>query len=712
MRLRENILKRVLVIKAPEEKQLILFLACIFLSVFSIAQNNSKTDSLENVLKSKIEDTTRVNTLNDLSRAYFTKSFDKGVAYAEEAKSLAEKIKFEKGIANSNNNIGVLQWQHGEYSKALESFQHALSVFQSVGDKMGIAKCYGNIGLIHRARGDLSLALNYQLRSLKVREEIKDKDGMAKNYSAIGNIYDSQLNFPLSIEYHNKALKLWSELGNRRGVATSFVNIGNVYWEQKKDKEALESYLKSLSMFLLLEDEIGASSCYMNLGMIYDKQKKYQLAVEYNLKALRIKEKLKDNSGISTSYNNLASTLLHMGKYDEAMVYLNKSLEICKKSNRKEGLKVVYGTLASIYAEQNKFKEAYYYKELYSNMKDSLFNENSSKEIAEMQSKYENEKKQNEIELLTKDSEIQALQLNRNKLWMIMLCVAVLLILALAALFYIRWQIKHKSHILLEHRNMEITQQKKEITDSINYAKRIQESILPPIDTWSKMLPDSFIFYRPKDIVSGDFYWIEQKNDVVCFAAVDCTGHGVPGALMSVVGFNLLTQAINEVNLVRPSDILKHLDAGVTKTLRQSEEGKGVKDGMDLSICSLNRKTLELEYAGAFNSLYYISNGIFTEIKADKFPIGVNTDGKVDEYTNHKIQLQKGDCVYLYSDGYADQFGGPKGKKFKYNQLKELLTAISVLPIEQQRNAIEKKFDEWKGLLEQVDDVVIIGVRV
>ena len=204
----------------------------------------------------------------------------------------------------------------------------------------------------------------------------------------------------------------------------------------------------------------------------------------------------------------------------------------------------------------------------------------------------------------------------------------------------------------------ELETHKKEITDSINYAKRIQESILPPDSYWHNMLPDSFIFYRPKDIVSGDFYWIEHKNNSVCFAAVDCTGHGVPGALMSVVGFNLLTQAVNEMDLTIPSEILKHLDYGVTKTLRQSGDGKGVKDGMDLSLCSLNKTTNVLQYAGAFNSLYYISGGVFHEIKSDKFPIGVNLDGKVDNYTNHTIPLQKGDCVYLFSDGYADQFGG------------------------------------------------------
>jgi serine phosphatase RsbU (regulator of sigma subunit)/Tfp pilus assembly protein PilF len=679
---------------------------------YSFAQR-SKIDSLESYLgDKKISDTSRVNALNELSRAYLQKSMDKGVKLADEAIALSEKIGFKKGLANGYNNRGVLQWQQGDFPSALESFETSLAIFEEIADKNGMAKCYGNIGLIHRARGDLALALKFQFKSLKVREELKDKEGIAKNYSAIGNIYDSQLNWALAIEYHTKAMDLWAGLENKRGVATTLVNIGNIYWEQKNDTLALKNYMKALSIFLMLDDEMGASSSYMNIGMIYDHQKKHNLSYEYNLKALAIKEKLKDNSGISTCYNNIASALMHMDRDDEAMEYLSKSLVLCQQMDRKEGLKVIYGTLAKIHAEKNNYKEAYRFHELYSHMKDSLFNENSSKAIAEMQSKYETEKKQNEIALLTKEGEIKALQLNKNKLWMIMLCVAVLLILALAALFYVRWQMKQRSHRLLEHQNIEITQQKKEITDSINYAKRIQESILPPMETWNRILPESFIFYRPKDIVSGDFYWIEQKNDIVCFAAVDCTGHGVPGALMSVVGFNLLTQAVNEVNLVKPSEILKHLDAGVTKTLRQSEEGKGVKDGMDLSICALNRSTGELQYAGAFNSLYYITDGVLTEIKADKFPIGVNLDGKVDDYQNHSIRLKKGDCIYLYSDGYADQFGGPKGKKFKYNQLKELLSSIYHLPVQEQRKTIEERFDTWKGDLEQIDDVVIIGVRI
>ena len=421
---------------------------------------------------------------------------------------------------------------------------------------------------------------------------------------------------------------------------------------------------------------------------------------------------LQDQYGLAVTTFSLGSNYCSRKQYEKGLGYMNDALEKAKAIGAKELLKGGYEAIALVYAEQKNFSKAYEYQKLLMQIKDSILNSETAKQINELQTKYESEKQQKEIELITKNNQIQALELNKNKLWMWVLLATVLLVLSLASLLYNRYQIKQKANLLLEHRNSEITLQKKEITDSINYAKRIQESILPPKEHWKKMLPESFIFYRPKDIVSGDFYWIEQKNEVVCFAAVDCTGHGVPGALMSVVGFNLLTQAVNEMHLTQPSEILKHLDAGVTKTLRQSVEGKGVKDGMDLSLCSLNKVTNELQYAGAFNSLYYIKNGEFKEIKSDKFPIGVNLDGVVDNYNNHSIQLQKGDSVYLFSDGYADQFGGPKGKKFKYNQLKNLLISISDKSIDEQQKLVANAFDSWKGNLEQVDDVLIIGVRV
>lgn len=275
------------------------------------------------------------------------------------------------------------------------------------------------------------------------------------------------------------------------------------------------------------------------------------------------------------------------------------------------------------------------------------------------------------------------------------------------------FKVKEKTREI-EKQNELLAEKNKNITDSINYAQRIQRAILPPDKTVSQHLPDSFVLYLPKDVVSGDFYFVEKLGNKVVFAAVDCTGHGVPGALMSVVGFNYLSQAVGEKKISKPSDILNFLDMGVNQTLRQSV-GSGVNDGMDLSLCSLDIQSRELQYAGAYNPLWLIkksSPDICEEFRADKFPIGVNISGKADEYTNHSVKLEKGDTIYLFSDGYADQFGGPKGKKFKYKPLQDLLISVQGKSMNEQKKTLYETFLQWRGALEQVDDICVLGVRV
>jgi serine phosphatase RsbU (regulator of sigma subunit) len=257
-----------------------------------------------------------------------------------------------------------------------------------------------------------------------------------------------------------------------------------------------------------------------------------------------------------------------------------------------------------------------------------------------------------------------------------------------------------------------ITHQKKELTDSIEYAYRIQCALLPPEHYLNQCLPNSFILYMPKDVVSGDFFFVEQANGYTVVAAVDCTGHGVPGAMMSVIGYNLLNQAVKINRITRPSDILGFLDVGVTEILRQAHNESGVKDGMDLSVVSIDNQMRTFEYAGAYNSIYYIHNKELIEVKADKFPIGVNEDEVGDVYTNNGLPVSKGDMVYLFSDGYADQFGGPKGKKLKYKQLEEILIQVCDEPVDVQKQYLKKRFLDWKGNEEQVDDILVIGIRV
>jgi len=270
--------------------------------------------------------------------------------------------------------------------------------------------------------------------------------------------------------------------------------------------------------------------------------------------------------------------------------------------------------------------------------------------------------------------------------------------------------VRQKVEIEVKNKELEILY--KHVTDSIRYAKRIQESILPPENMIKKLLPDSFVLFKPKDIVSGDFYWVSEKENKVIFSAIDCTGHGVPGAFMSLVGYNLLKEITDMGNQLQPAKILDKLSEGVRTSLHQFDNKSSAKDGMDIALCMLDYNKMELQYAGAMNSLYIIRNKNLQEIKADKVFIGYSYSDEQKNYTNHTVKLEKGDCIYISSDGFADQFGGPKGKKFMLNNFKQLLLEIHNRPLETQKEILDERFELWKGSLDQVDDICVMGVKV
>ncbi|PKP50964.1 MAG: hypothetical protein CVT95_02015 [Bacteroidetes bacterium HGW-Bacteroidetes-12] len=268
--------------------------------------------------------------------------------------------------------------------------------------------------------------------------------------------------------------------------------------------------------------------------------------------------------------------------------------------------------------------------------------------------------------------------------------------------------VKQKDEI--EKQNEKISELYKEVTDSIKYAKRLQEAILPPDEFVKQALPTSFILYKPKDIVSGDFYWIEQKNNKTYFASVDCTGHGVPGAFMSILGNNALNEALRKYDT--PAEILDDLNKGISEKLHNNALGSTTKDGMDLALCCYDASKKELQYAGAFNPLYFIRDNEITQLKADKFAIGTYFENPKQKYTNHIIQLQENDMVYIFSDGYADQFGGPKGKKLMYKNFRNYLLGIHSESLVNQKELLNNNIETWKGSLEQVDDILVIGMHV
>jgi serine phosphatase RsbU (regulator of sigma subunit) len=265
----------------------------------------------------------------------------------------------------------------------------------------------------------------------------------------------------------------------------------------------------------------------------------------------------------------------------------------------------------------------------------------------------------------------------------------------------------------MEGQKEELLLKNKSITDSINYAKRIQEALLPSEQNFKKILPDSFILYMPKDIVSGDFYWINETHNKIFVAVIDCTGHGVPGAFMSIIGVELLRNITNVMGINDAAEILNRLDQGVRDTFSKNinDEAVNVKDGMDVSFCVIDKELNTLQYAGAFSNLYIIRDSKIIEIKGDRFTVGIGYEPEKSLFINHDIVIEPDDMIYMFTDGYVDQFGGPEGKKYKFRRFRHLLLNIHKYPLEIQRKYLIGSINEWKGNLEQVDDILIIGIK-
>ncbi len=747
-------------------------------------------DSLKKVISTTTLDTTKINTLNVLSQKITSKKPEDGMKYAIQALSLAKKIKYKKGQADSYNNIGLsfryqnsykesvenfmislkirqeinskediseslenlgnVYFHQGDYTKAIENYEKSYKICIEINNKKRASKASNNLGTVYSELSNYSEALTWIFKSLKIKEEIeKENPGDLQNKKGIGasynNIANTQVhlgNLDQALGFYLKALEIRKELNDKKGLAETNNNLGNVYIQNKDYPKALEYYKQALTLKKEIGDKKGIPTTLTNIGTIYEKEKKFDEAIKYHLESLKLYEEVSDKNGCATAFFNIGNTYKLLKKHQESINSFNKSLELARELGLKRKIQECYEGLAEVHSAVNDYNKAYEYHKLYSDIKDSIFNDTKSNQIAELSTKYESEKKEKEIQLLTKQGELQDLQLNRNKILIYSFSAGFALILILSIVIYRGYAQKRAANDLLASQNKEISDQKhiieeknKDITDSIVYAKRIQEAILPPKAVLDNSLSEHFILFKPKDIVSGDFYWFnetisaESETPIKHIAAVDCTGHGVPGAFMSIIGHTALNQAVNEHGKTKPSEILEQVNKILSETLRNSQKETDVKDGMDIALCSIDTDQMLLQYSGAFNPLWLIREGIensdlilekraisqlsgLAEIKADKQPVGSYVNEGFNSFTNHEIKLEKGDTFYMFSDGYCDQFGGEKGKKFMPKQLKELLLGIQDKPMKEQKNILNERIEQWRGSLEQIDDILVIGIRV
>lgn len=652
-------------------------------------------------------------------------------------------------VAHSYNKLGLLYDEVGETSKAIECFHNEIEIKQSQGDFGGLYLTHYNLGRVHYRQGNYQLALEQFQNSLVIAERLNHHYYIAIACNEIGMVYenlsqsalsvdDNKVLFEKALEYHERALNLFMQEENLAMAARSLNNIANTNsrlainslvakygeaWEDSLYKvpsgeilqtfsKAIDYYNKALDIFERLDNEIEIAKVNINIGSHYNWVRNWTQAQSFIDKGLVIARKLKSQQDISNALFALAETHFRRGNLQLAERYLLEGVSIAEEQDLKPDLRYYYNKLSVVYEHLKDMNKALVYFKKSTQIKDQLFSEKSQKAITEMQTKYETEKKEQEIKLLSNEKALLHSENQRQRLIIFITIGGLLVILAFAGLLVNMIRQKQRANKILEEKNALISHQKQEITDSIRYASRIQKAILPSETLLSSTLKEHFVLFLPRDIVSGDFYWFTVKDQKMVLVAADCTGHGVPGAFMSMLGVSFLYEIVNKEGIMQPSLILNKLRDLVKVTLSQTGKLNEQKDGMDISLSMLDLENMRLEWAGAYNPLIIVRNGEFIEFKADKMPVAIHIND-TNPFTNHEIDLQSGDSFYMFSDGFPDQFGGEYGKKFMTKKLKELFVEINHLSMAEQKEALLNAHLQWRGdEYEQIDDIVIFGVRV
>lgn len=891
----------------------VFFIMLFLLHLSNYGQVHKIIDSLQHKLKTAPPKES-ADIYNQLAGKYFSVSLDTTLIYAQIAIDLAQKYNQPDQTSTALLAFAEVQYQRGNYDSAMHCINQAYELDSTYQNKNNLAECYNYYGIVFEGMGEYSKALQYYEKSLQINTELNSPEGLSKNYNNIGMIYYNLKEYKTAIQHFQKAISIDSAAKMTTDIPIMLNNIGLSYYNLGFYEKGLDYFITALDLSNKLGIKNSTSAILNNIGLVYYKMNNLNKAIEYFKKSLEIAKVNNDKNSMINELSNISGMYQKQLKYDITLKYLDSAMVIAQSANLRVKIRSLYVSYSRLYEKMQQTDKALFYLKKFAALNDSIFKEDTQKEIAAFQSKYENEKKQKEINqknvlLLKKQS-----QINRQR-WIIALFITGL-VFVIFFIFLLKKQIKEKKQAYekLEQQNEEITAQKEEIlaqsnqleitnkeleklsvvasktdnavvitdsignliwvnegfekmfgyslkefrnnigksvlhfssdsninkeivnaiqarknynyvfnfknktnntiwvqsnltplfysdgslkqliiintditaiknaefeilkqkveikkqhqqlevinatleqqkeeilaqrdeienkniilqqinneiavkneniTASIKYARRIQRAIFTPESIINGLFNDFFIIYRPKDYVSGDFYWFqkisaeltnENYEDLILFAVADCTGHGVPGALMSIIGFNLLNQAVLEHNLTNPAGILNNLSNNLYKSLHHTDiEAMNVKDGMDIALCALNTKTMQLQFSGAFNPIYILRNNELLSFKGDLYPIGVPFEDDFKGYTNQQISVNKGDRIYLFTDGITDQYSDDAKQKFLRKGLKKALLEMQHLKIKQQKILLEYTLKKWQGNYEQTDDMLILGIEI
>ncbi|MFI5150930.1 MAG: tetratricopeptide repeat protein [Bacteroidia bacterium] len=647
--------------------------------------------------------------------------------------SLFESVNNSVGIADCFSNLSRIYFSQGDTAQSIDYLVRSRTLYEKTNNLEGIGLCWNNLGVIAKRKGQFKQAMDYFNKSLTYRSRQGDSASIAQSLSNIGRVYDDMDSLVRAESYIVRAYHINERLGARRGLTVTMLALSELDFKQKKYKEAESFGVQSAQRSLIngYTDILQESEEY--LTKIYEKEGKYDLALNAHRLYIQIRDSIKNTENKKVALRQQLSY-----EYDkkelEAKAEFDKNQALARvEFEKKQALSRAELGKKELLLDRNKKDLMLLEKE---NQLKALTIQESESQLKQKATEGENQKKA--ILLLNQDKALKAAEarqkeeaLNRQKLLNYGLSAGGILVLLLLGLAIRAYTQKRKANQIIQDQKNEVEEQKllieeqkdlmeeknKEIVDSIQYAKRIQGGLLASEQVLKDNLNEYFILFKPKDIVSGDFYWAHRKGEWFYMATADSTGHGVPGAFMSLLNISFLNEAINSTSLVRPDEILGYVRTRIIAALKTDGSDEGGKDGMDCVLCAYHFKDQILLASCAYIPIWIMreipesQDKELIEIRPDKFPVGKHDRDHIP-FTLQEIPLKKNDVIYTFTDGYADQFGGPNGKKFKYRQLEDSIRSFHQEPMDLQQSLLEERFLNWKGELEQVDDVCVMGVRI
>ena len=709
--------------------------------VDTLGKNNSETISVKstekdiNIMVLSAEKVELRGNKTEASNQYFTigklfnlrTQFDNAIKYLKKALVLFKQINNKPKQSEVLDYMASVYYNLGQYNQTILVFKDALALKREIGDENGQAMIFSELGEAMGNTYQFEGATENILDALSIYQKIGNQTAISEAYEKLGSLYYSQNDYQKSLVYFKKALNTEKVSKDNKLKEDILNSIGVVLFKMGNYDEALKYYNKSIELNKETGNKRNLSISYNNIGNINFNWNKYENAITYYQKSLNLKKELNFEEGMAVSIYNIGNSYLQLNQYIKAKEFLLEGIDLAKKIKFNMVLQLSYKALSKLYEETKDYQNATYSYKLYISMighgfiQDGQISETN--DLYERESKLikslrhdlewqknrtdfvqlQNDKKEKEIQIKNIELKNQKAKSLIQQMLLISSIVFLLFIGFLAFQFYLKYLQKKKYSEVISY-------QKQQILDSITYASRIQNAVFIPGEQMKSVFPKSFIFNRPKDVVSGDYYFITNKNNKIYIAVADCTGHGVPGAFMSMLGISLIKEVLLLENVYSANDVLNELRDALMKALHQTGRDDEAKDGMDIALCVIDFANMRLEYSGANNPCYIFRNKELIELKGDRMPIGIYPVLK--PFTNKEANLEKDDVIYLFSDGFQDQLGEVANKKFKVGQFVRMLSNLSTESIENQPKVLDETLNKWRGNFEQTDDILIVGIKV